>query len=161
MEWWKMPGSWGREIGGMVQGIGTAGRSFWRKPWLKRGCCANDDYYDENSVGTISFSRASIRRTQRKASIICAIWRRVATDVLTARTRGWILFWILCEGMFCGVYGNLESRFHPNYAGGHARNETICRNEKLYYCLLFPSHTQAEGVKGGEYTTHWILYTAI
>ena len=24
----------------MLQGIGTAGRSFWRRPWLKRGCCA-------------------------------------------------------------------------------------------------------------------------
>jgi len=24
---WKMPGSWGREIGGMLQGIGIAGRS--------------------------------------------------------------------------------------------------------------------------------------
>jgi hypothetical protein len=23
-----MPGSWGRETGGMLQGIGTAGRSF-------------------------------------------------------------------------------------------------------------------------------------
>jgi len=25
---WKIPGSWWREIGGMLQGIGTAGRSF-------------------------------------------------------------------------------------------------------------------------------------
>jgi len=33
----------GREIGGMLQGIQTAGRSFWRRPWLKRGCCADDD----------------------------------------------------------------------------------------------------------------------
>jgi len=38
-----MPGSWGREIGGTLQGIGTAVRSFWRRPWLKRGCCVNDD----------------------------------------------------------------------------------------------------------------------
>ena len=43
MLWRKMPGSWWREIGGMLQGIGTAGWSFWRRPWLKRGCCANDD----------------------------------------------------------------------------------------------------------------------
>ena len=27
----------------MLQGIETSGRSFWRRPWLKRGCCANDD----------------------------------------------------------------------------------------------------------------------
>jgi len=39
----KMPGICGREIGVMLQGIGAAGRSFWRRPWLKRGCCANDD----------------------------------------------------------------------------------------------------------------------
>lgn len=52
--------------------------------------------------------------------------------------------------MLCDVCRNLESRFHPNYAGGHARNETICRNEKLYYCLLFPSHAQAEGEKGAN-----------
>jgi hypothetical protein len=70
--------------------------------------------------------------------------------MLTARTRGCILFWILCEGMLCRVCRDMESRFHPNYAGGHARNETICRNEKLYCCLLFPSHTQAEGVKGAN-----------
>jgi len=31
----------------MLQGIGTAGRSFWRRPWLKRGCCANDDDDDD------------------------------------------------------------------------------------------------------------------
>ena len=48
MVWWKMPGSWGREIGGMLQGIGTAGRSFWRRPWLKGGCCANDDDDDDD-----------------------------------------------------------------------------------------------------------------
>ena len=36
-----------REIGGMVQGIGTTGRSFWRRLWLKRGCCANDDDDDD------------------------------------------------------------------------------------------------------------------
>jgi hypothetical protein len=38
-----MPGSWGREIGGMLQGTGTAGGSFKRRPWLRMGCCANDD----------------------------------------------------------------------------------------------------------------------
>ena len=38
-----MPGNWGREIGGMLQGIGTAGRSFRRRPWLKRGCADDDD----------------------------------------------------------------------------------------------------------------------
>jgi len=32
----------------MLQGIGTAGRSFWRRPWLKRGCCANDDDDDDD-----------------------------------------------------------------------------------------------------------------
>jgi hypothetical protein len=33
----------GREIGGMLRGTGTAGGSFKRRPWLKMGCCANDD----------------------------------------------------------------------------------------------------------------------
>jgi len=33
----------GRETGRMLQGIGTASRSFWRRTWLKWGCCANDD----------------------------------------------------------------------------------------------------------------------
>ena len=36
-----------REVGGMLQGIGTAGRSFRRRPWLKKGCCANDDDDDD------------------------------------------------------------------------------------------------------------------
>jgi len=40
--------SWGREIGEMLQGIGTARRSFWRSPWLERGCCANDDDDDDD-----------------------------------------------------------------------------------------------------------------
>jgi len=39
----KMPGSWGREIGGMLKETETAGRSFRRRPWFKRDCCANDD----------------------------------------------------------------------------------------------------------------------
>ena len=42
MVWRKMPGSWGRETGRMPPGTGTTGRSFWGRPWLKRGCCAND-----------------------------------------------------------------------------------------------------------------------
>jgi len=48
-----MPGSWGREIGGMPQGIWTAGRSFLRRPWLKRGCCANDDDDDDDDDNTV------------------------------------------------------------------------------------------------------------
>jgi hypothetical protein len=43
-----MPGSWGREIEGMLQGTGTAGRSFKRRPWLRMGCCANDDDDDDD-----------------------------------------------------------------------------------------------------------------
>jgi hypothetical protein len=27
----------------MLQGIGTDGGSFWRRPWPKLGCCVNDD----------------------------------------------------------------------------------------------------------------------
>ena len=38
-----MPRSWGREIGGMLQGIGTAGGSFKRRLWLKTGCNGSDD----------------------------------------------------------------------------------------------------------------------
>ena len=37
----KMPGSWEREIGGMLQGKGTAGRSFKRRPWPRMGCCTD------------------------------------------------------------------------------------------------------------------------
>jgi len=33
----------------MLQGIGTAGRSFGRRPWLKRGCYANDDDDDDDN----------------------------------------------------------------------------------------------------------------
>jgi hypothetical protein len=33
----------GGEIGEMLQGKGTAGGSFKRRPWLRMGCCANDD----------------------------------------------------------------------------------------------------------------------
>ena len=33
----------GRETVRMPPGTGTTGRSFWGRPWLKRGCCANDD----------------------------------------------------------------------------------------------------------------------
>ena len=31
-----------------MQGIGAAGRSFWRSPWLKRGCCADGDDDDDD-----------------------------------------------------------------------------------------------------------------
>ena len=42
----------GEKVQGMLQGIGTAGRSFWRKPWLKRGCCANgNDNEDDHNFG--------------------------------------------------------------------------------------------------------------
>jgi hypothetical protein len=43
-----MPGSWGREIGGMLQGTETAGGSFKRRPWLRMGCCADDDDDDDD-----------------------------------------------------------------------------------------------------------------
>ena len=43
-----MPRSWGREIGGMLQGIGTAGGNFKRRFWLKTGCNANDDDDDDD-----------------------------------------------------------------------------------------------------------------
>ena len=42
MEWRVMPRSWGKDIGGVPQEIGTDGRSHWGRPWLKVGCCAND-----------------------------------------------------------------------------------------------------------------------
>jgi hypothetical protein len=42
-----MPGSWEREIAGMLQGTGTAGGSFKRRPWLRVGCCADDDDNDD------------------------------------------------------------------------------------------------------------------
>jgi hypothetical protein len=45
-----MPGSWGREIGGMLQGTWTAGRIFKRRPWLKKGYCANDDDDDDDNI---------------------------------------------------------------------------------------------------------------
>jgi hypothetical protein len=41
-----MPGSWRREIGGMLQGTGTAGGSFERR--LNMGCCADDDDDDDD-----------------------------------------------------------------------------------------------------------------
>jgi hypothetical protein len=31
-----------KDIEGAPQEIGTEGRSFWGRPWLKVGCCAND-----------------------------------------------------------------------------------------------------------------------
>jgi len=37
----------------MLQGIGTAVGSFWRRPWLKMGCCASDDD-DDNDDDVIS-----------------------------------------------------------------------------------------------------------
>jgi hypothetical protein len=37
-----MTSPWGREIGGMLQGTGIAGRSFQIRPWLKMGCSADD-----------------------------------------------------------------------------------------------------------------------
>jgi hypothetical protein len=42
-----MPGSWEREIGGMLQGTGTADRSLKRRPWLRMDCCAKDDDDDD------------------------------------------------------------------------------------------------------------------
>ena len=51
----------------MLQGIETAGRSFWRRPWLKRGCCANDDddeyIYCYNPLHVSSNSVLIIRRS--------------------------------------------------------------------------------------------------
>ena len=38
----------GEKLGGMLQGIGTAGRSFWSRLWLKKGCCADDDDDDDD-----------------------------------------------------------------------------------------------------------------
>jgi hypothetical protein len=43
-----MPGSWGRETGGMLQGIETAGKSFEGRPWLRKGYYANDDDDDDD-----------------------------------------------------------------------------------------------------------------
>jgi hypothetical protein len=57
-----MPGNWDREIGGMLQGTGTAGRSFKRRPWLRMGCCANNDddddefYITDHTTLALSFS---------------------------------------------------------------------------------------------------------
>ena len=42
MEWRVMPRSWGKDTGGVPQETGTDGRSFWGRPWLTVGCCAND-----------------------------------------------------------------------------------------------------------------------
>jgi len=42
MEWRMMPRSWGKDIGGVPQEIGTDSRSFWGRSWFKVGCCAND-----------------------------------------------------------------------------------------------------------------------
>ena len=49
-----MPGSWGGEIGGMLQGRGRAGRSLKRRPGLRMGCCADDDD-DDDDGGLLSF----------------------------------------------------------------------------------------------------------
>jgi hypothetical protein len=38
----------GEEIQEMLQGTGTAGGSFKRRPWLKMGCYANDDDDDDD-----------------------------------------------------------------------------------------------------------------
>ena len=46
-----MPRSWEKEIGGMLQGMGIAGRSFKRTLWLKTSCNVDDDDdddYDDN-----------------------------------------------------------------------------------------------------------------
>ena len=75
MVWWKLPGSWGREIGGMVQGIGTAGRSFWRRPWLKRGCCANGDDTESQNMFT-----------NRNVTVWCVI-RSVHVSLLLPKMR--------------------------------------------------------------------------
>jgi len=85
-----MPGSWEREIGGMLQGIGTAGRSFSRRLWLKRGCCANDDDDDDDDVSAVvnermklwwtdtGSGRQSIRREHYPFANICALLRHYA-----------------------------------------------------------------------------------
>jgi hypothetical protein len=51
-----MQGSWGRETGAMLQGIGTAGRSFYGTLWLRKGCCANDDDDNYKTATCIFFS---------------------------------------------------------------------------------------------------------
>jgi len=50
-----MAGSWGREPGGMLQAVETAGRSFRRRPWLKRVCCSNDDDDDDDNDNEILY----------------------------------------------------------------------------------------------------------
>jgi hypothetical protein len=49
-----MPRSWGREIGGVLQGTATAGGSFKGRPWLKMGCCADDD--DDDNETRVSYN---------------------------------------------------------------------------------------------------------
>jgi hypothetical protein len=56
-----MPGSWGREIGGMLQGTGTAGRSFKRRPGLIMGCCADDDDDDDDDDDSLFLAYFSLR----------------------------------------------------------------------------------------------------
>jgi len=51
-----MPRSWGKDIGGVLQEIGTDGRSFWGKPWLIVGYCANyDDDDDDDATGSCKY----------------------------------------------------------------------------------------------------------
>ena len=48
-----MPRSWGKDIGGVPQEIGTDGKSFWGRPWPKVGCCATfDDDNDEEHMSS-------------------------------------------------------------------------------------------------------------
>jgi hypothetical protein len=62
-----MPGNWEREIGGMLQGTGTAGRSFKRRPWLRMGCCANDDD-DNDDDDAIQYSTQTRQRYDSNSS---------------------------------------------------------------------------------------------
>ena len=63
-----------REIGGMLQGIGTAGRGFRRRPWFKRGCCANDDDHDDDDDDDDSFHFITCNRVLDKWSIYLFIY---------------------------------------------------------------------------------------
>jgi hypothetical protein len=65
----------GEKTGGMLQGIRTASRSFWRRPGLKQGCCANDDDDDDDDVSssashiTFPFLR-SLQRTRPSPRLV-------------------------------------------------------------------------------------------
>ena len=65
-----------------MQGIGTAGRSFGRSPWLKRGCDDDDDDDDVEELQILNHNFLYVRSTD--------LHKDLKTEMVTVEIRRFV-----------------------------------------------------------------------